>query len=92
MCAEKEPLACHRFILVARHLARRGFQLRHIIDPGVVEDHEASVTRLLVELRMDSMHLFGTQDDLVGLAYERQAARIAFSQEEPVEAAKRESA
>lgn len=92
MCAEKEPLACHRFILVARHLARRGFQLKHIIDPGVVENHEASVTRLLVELRMDSMHLFGTQDDLVGLAYERQAAKIAFSQEEPVEAAKRESA
>jgi uncharacterized protein (DUF488 family) len=92
MCAEKEPLACHRFILVARHLARRGFQLRHIIDPGVVEDHEASITRLLVELRMDSMHLFGTQDDLVELAYERQAAKIAFSQEETVEAAKRESA
>ncbi len=92
MCAEREPLACHRFILVARHLARRGFQLKHIIDPGVVEDHEASVARLLVELRMDSMHLFGTQDDLVELAYERQAAKIAFSQEEPVEAAKRESA
>jgi uncharacterized protein (DUF488 family) len=92
MCAEKEPLACHRFILVARHLARRGFQLRHIIDPGVVEDHEASTARLLAELRMDSMHLFGTQDDLVELAYERQAARIAFSQEETVEAAKRESA
>jgi uncharacterized protein (DUF488 family) len=92
MCAEKEPLACHRFILVARHLARRGFQLKHIIDPGVVEDHEASVVRLLVELRMDSMHLFGTQDDLVELAYERQAAKIAFTQEEAVEAAKRESA
>jgi uncharacterized protein (DUF488 family) len=92
MCAEKEPLACHRFILVARHLARRGFLLRHIIDPGVVEDHEASITRLLVELQMDSMHLFGTQDDLVELAYERQAARIAFSQGETVEAAKRESA
>ncbi|HTA22329.1 MAG TPA: DUF488 domain-containing protein [Terriglobales bacterium] len=92
MCAEKEPLACHRFILVARHLARRGFLLRHIIDPGVVEDHEASITRLLVELQMDSMHLFGTQDDLVELAYERQATRIAFSQGETVEAAKRESA
>ena len=92
MCAEKEPLACHRFILVARHLARRGFQVRHIIDSHVVEDHEASVARLLVELRMDSMHLFGTQNDLVELAYERQAAKIAFSQEETVEAAKRESA
>jgi uncharacterized protein (DUF488 family) len=92
MCAEKEPLACHRFILVARHLARRGFQVRHIIDSHVVEDHEASVARLLVQLRMDSMHLFGNQDDLVKLAYERQAAKIAFSQEETVEAAKRESA
>jgi uncharacterized protein (DUF488 family) len=92
MCAEKEPLACHRFILVARHLARRGFQVRHIIDSHVVEDHEASVARLLVQLRMDSMHLFGNQDDLVKLAYERQAAKIAFSQEETVEAVKRESA
>jgi uncharacterized protein (DUF488 family) len=92
MCAEKEPLACHRFILVARHLARRGFQLKHIIDPGVVEDHEASVARLLAVLRMDSPHMFNTRDELVKLAYERQAAKIAFSQEEPVEAAKRESA
>jgi uncharacterized protein (DUF488 family) len=92
MCAEKEPLACHRSILVARHLAGRGFQIKHIIDPGVVEDHDVSIARLLAALRMDGAHMFSTKDELVELAYERQAAKIAFSQEETVEAKKRESA
>ena len=30
MCAEKEPLECHRAILVARHLVARGFDIQHI--------------------------------------------------------------
>jgi uncharacterized protein (DUF488 family) len=92
MCAEKEPLACHRTILVARHLVLRGYQIKHVIDPSLAEDHEASIERLLVELRIDSSHMFNTRDELVELAYQRQAAKIAFSREQLDEARRKESA
>ncbi len=32
MCLEKEPLSCHRFLLIGRELASRGYDIRHIID------------------------------------------------------------
>src|SRR5208282_3924400 len=38
MCAEKEPLICHRTILVSRHLHDRGFNVRHILGTGDLED------------------------------------------------------
>jgi len=48
MCAEREPLDCHRTILVARHLKSPGLAIRHILADGGVEEHE-SVERRLVE-------------------------------------------
>ena len=47
MCAEREPLDCHRFLLVARHLHERDAVLRHILADGSVEPHEATEDRLL---------------------------------------------
>ena len=34
MCAERDPLQCHRFLLVARQLARRGALIEHILADG----------------------------------------------------------
>jgi uncharacterized protein (DUF488 family) len=93
LCAEKEPLACHRSILVARHLVRRGFRVVHIVDAKISEDHDASIQRLLSNLGMGSMSMFETKDELIELAYERQSARIAFELDEEQEPTrKRESA
>ncbi|MEX2558905.1 MAG: DUF488 domain-containing protein, partial [Pirellulales bacterium] len=39
MCAEREPLDCHRTVLVARQLAARGWHVRHILANGELEDH-----------------------------------------------------
>jgi uncharacterized protein (DUF488 family) len=47
MCAEREPLDCHRFLLVSRHLHERGVGLRHILADGSIEPHEAAEVRLL---------------------------------------------
>src|SRR3954454_7052667 len=41
MCAEKEPLACHRSILISRALEERGIRVKHILEDGSVEDHQA---------------------------------------------------
>src|ERR671922_582109 len=47
MCAEKEPLDCHRTILVGRALAQRGAELCHILTDGRIEPHAETEQRLL---------------------------------------------
>ena len=47
MCAEREPLDCHRCLLVARALAARGFSIGHILHDGTVEPHAATERRML---------------------------------------------
>lgn len=48
MCAEREPLDCHRTILVARHLRAPDVTIRHILANGELEE-QAAVERRLVE-------------------------------------------
>ena len=47
MCAEKDPLACHRTVLVARRLAERGVAVRHLLADGTVQPHAAIEDALL---------------------------------------------
>lgn len=77
MCAEKDPLTCHRAILVARHLREDGTDIQHILDTGDLESHDATVMRLLGELKMPSHDLFWSDEDLVAEAYRRRGADIA---------------
>lgn len=46
MCAEKEPLECHRTLLVARELARQGVSVSHIHGDGHLERHHTAMSRL----------------------------------------------
>jgi len=47
MCAEKEPLDCHRTILVSRRLAERGVAIEHLLADGHTEPHRAIEDKLL---------------------------------------------
>ena len=47
LCAEKEPLDCHRTLLVSRQLAARGAQVAHVLADGSLETHEDVEDRLL---------------------------------------------
>ena len=49
MCAEKEPLHCHRSLLVAPALVARGVKVAHILADGTLESHEDTMKRLLAE-------------------------------------------
>ncbi|MCC7272320.1 MAG: DUF488 domain-containing protein [Alphaproteobacteria bacterium] len=49
MCMERDPLACHRCILVGRRLAERGIALRHILFDGGIETGEEAEARLVRE-------------------------------------------
>jgi uncharacterized protein (DUF488 family) len=78
MCAEKEPLECHRTILVARHLVARGLNVKHIHADGRLEDHFAALGRLTRMHNLPEEDMFRSSDELVAEAYGRQADRIAY--------------
>ena len=58
MCAEREPLECHRCLLVAPALEARGVSVAHILSDGGLEPHGNAMSRLL------AMH--GLQDSIEG--------------------------
>lgn len=78
MCAEKDPLHCHRTILVARELIKLGMQIKHILPDGSLEPHEESIRRLRLELGMPANDLFRSDEELVDESYAKQADRIAY--------------
>jgi hypothetical protein len=45
MCAEKDPLNCHRFLLVCRHLP--DLDRRHLLADGGIESQAEAEERLL---------------------------------------------
>jgi uncharacterized protein (DUF488 family) len=79
MCAEKDPLDCHRSILVARHLSRLGLEVRHILADGKVETHAEAMERLLSQLKLPQCDMFRSHEDVLEDAYRIQEKRIAFT-------------
>ena len=47
MCAEQDPMTCHRAILVCPYLKDRGLEIQHIWKTGDLEDHALLEERLL---------------------------------------------
>jgi uncharacterized protein (DUF488 family) len=83
MCAEREPLDCHRCLLVARRLAEHGLTIGHILHDGTVEPHAATQQRLLA-LYGEACDLFATgQSERLAAAYRRRARAVAFRQKVP---------
>lgn len=79
MCAEKEPLDCHRTILVARYLIEAGAAIEHIHADGHLESQGEALQRLMRLLGMRGGDMFRSQADLEREAYEKQGDRIAYA-------------
>lgn len=78
MCAEKEPLECHRTILVARHVAAMGLDVQHIHADGRLESHDAVMTRLVRLLNLPEGDMFRSREEMWAEAYARHGQRIAY--------------
>jgi uncharacterized protein (DUF488 family) len=78
MCAEKEPLECHRTILVARHLTALGIDIQHIHATGRVESHQDALNPLAVMLNLPQGDMFNPKQDTYEDAYRQQEQRIAY--------------
>ena len=78
MCAEREPLDCHRCLLVARALAACGATVGHILHDGAIEPHAATERRLL-DLAGDDGDMFAPlQQDRLAAAYRRRSRAVAY--------------
>jgi uncharacterized protein (DUF488 family) len=78
MCAEKEPLECHRTLLVSRALQERGVGVRHILADGSVETHRQAMLRLLDALAMPAIDLFHSENERIADACALQEKKIAY--------------
>jgi uncharacterized protein (DUF488 family) len=87
MCAEREPLDCHRCLLVARSLAERGKTIGHILHDGTVEPHVATEQRLLAHDGAADLFLTG-QNERLAAAYRRRARAVAYRAKAKVTKAK----
>jgi type I restriction enzyme, S subunit len=47
MCSEKDPLNCHRMLLVGRDLKKFNVPIKHILADGKIEDNSIAEKRLL---------------------------------------------
>lgn len=78
MCAEKEPLDCHRTILVGQALAQRGVELRHIHADGRIEPQVELEDRLL-HLAKEHVDLLSDRSHALARAYGKRAERMAHA-------------
>lgn len=80
MCAEKDPLSCHRTILVTPRLIARGLTVMHVLADGAIEPHTpATEERLIAEtFKREQPDLFRTPDDILAEAYRRREEAVAY--------------
>ena len=82
MCAEKDPIDCHRSILVSPHLRRHGLQVLHILPDGSLEDHAQTEQRLLQLFALEEKDFFRSSQESVAQAYKMQGEKVACHEEE----------
>ena len=82
MCAEKDPLQCHRMILVCRALRqKKDFpeeRIGHIMSDGALKTNREMEAALLERWKI-SPDLFRDKEDCLKEAYRLQAQKIAYA-------------
>ena len=88
LCAEKDPLDCHRSILIAPALVSSGYVVNHVDAKGALETHSDLESRLLRMFGLDQGTLFGSlgRSEALDEAYRRRGHDLAYD----VDAAYRE--
>lgn len=87
LCAEADPLDCHRGLMIAPALTERGVSLGHLRKDGTTESQAEFENRLLAETGTDAgmvdglfanLITDGERRELLAEAYRRRARRAAF--------------
>lgn len=80
MCAERDPLDCHRALLVGRSLAANGMPVEHVHADGSTESQMRLEGRLLEAAgSLAGGDLLSSPEELLDLAYLRQERRVGLA-------------
>lgn len=79
MCAEGDPLRCHRFLLLARYMRSPDIEIVHILPDGRGELQSETESRLMKQAGLLQADLFARNPEAVEEAYEIQSRRVAFA-------------
>lgn len=77
MCAERDPLTCHRTILVCRELRASHLNIEHILADGSIETNRDAEIRLMSMLNIQP-DMIQDERECIERAYETQANNIAY--------------
>jgi uncharacterized protein (DUF488 family) len=78
MCSEKDPLDCHRTLLISEVLSHNGIHASHILADGSIEMHENSRVRLLALHNLAEPNLFADDQERMREALMIQEKKIAY--------------
>ena len=84
MCSEKEPLDCHRTILISRNMKWQNIHINHILSDGSLEPNNLTEKRLLDRFDIQPL-LFDLKFDnraLLEKAYDLRGDEIAYKEDE----------
>ena len=89
MCAEKDPISCHRTIMVAKGFKQNGFAIKHIMANGEIQTQE-DIEKRLVDMYLqerNQLNLFEnkTNEEYIEEAYKKQNQKIGYKKEEEQE-------
>lgn len=92
MCAEQDPITCHRMILVGRALQQFAIQIKHILSDGTIETNTQAEQRLLDTLHI-GQDLWRVDDsECIADAYRKQGQCIAYvKKDKPASVARHET-
>jgi uncharacterized protein (DUF488 family) len=76
LCSEKDPVTCHRVILVSRVLVDKGATLKHILEDGTILEQAQVEQQLVKRLHLETT-FFTTEKDIIQDAYNIQGEKIA---------------
>jgi len=85
MCAEKDPISCHRTILICKNLRSVDIKILHLWCDGTIEDHRVTEKRLMKLYNLDQPNLYLTEAQSLEEAYNLQGEKIAYSENEDIQ-------
>ena len=88
MCTEKDPMDCHRAIMVSRGFALKGIEVNHILPDGKLQSQKELDERLLNLYYSDRNQISFLsniseipEEDLLVEAYKKRNAEIGYHNE-----------
>ncbi len=90
MCAEKDPIKCHRSIMLGKGFSENGFDVKHIVSKTEIESQRELEERLLEMYHPDRFQLTffceeQSDSELLADAYKKQNLAIGYNKNTNIE-------